>query len=186
MGSVAASGGLYSALSASKIFAQPGTMTGSIGVILQIPNVAKIADEYKFSMTTIKSGKFKDVGNMFREMTDEERAYLQETIMIAYHDFVNAVSEGRQLDPKNIESFADGRVILGTQAKELKLIDEFGDVHEAARAIFEILGQPLSANEQPSLFYPGDKFGALKDVLEGASSLLPKHFRANMELLYMM
>ena len=186
MGSVAASGGLYSALAASKVYAQPGTLTGSIGVILQIPNYQKIAEKVGIDMVTIKSGKFKDVGNSFRQMTDEERAFLEETIKDVYTDFVTAVVEGRGIPREKVVTFADGRIILGSQAKELKLIDDFGSTYDAARAVFEILGTPLAEGEEPTLYYPEDPFSEVKHLLRGAAQFLPELGAHQMELQYIL
>jgi protease-4 len=187
MGGVAASGGLYVSLAASQIFAQPGTITGSIGVILQFPNFQKVAEKIGVDFVTVKSGKLKDVGNSFREMTEEERAFLQGTVDLVHREFIQAVVESRKLEAAKVEEFADGRVIMGTQAKELGLIDGFGDVHDAARAVFELLGKPLKADEQPQLIYPADKFGQFKKFLESAISLpILNQTRGRYELMYML
>ncbi len=185
MGALAASGGLYSAVGASKIFCQPGTLTGSIGVIMQLPNFTKIADKVGFEMMTVKSGKFKDVGNSFREMTEEDRAFLQGTMDKVHADFIRAVAEGRGLSEGAVRAFADGRVIIGSQAKELKLVDEFGDVHDAARAVFDVLKTPLAEGEEPSLFYPLDKFGQFKRLFE-SFSWIPALFSRSIEFRYIM
>ena len=167
MGSVAASGGLYSALGASKILCQPGTLTGSIGVIMQIPNVAKIADQVGFKMVTLRSGQFKDAGNMFREMTPEDRNLLNGTIMDVREQFVQAVVDGRGLRRADVEKFADGRVILGSEAKKLGLVDDFGDVYDAGRVVFELLNEPLPEGVYPTLFYPEDNMKKFKKILQG-------------------
>lgn len=165
MGALAASGGLYSALGATKVFAQPGTLTGSIGVIAQFPNFTRITDKIGVDMVTVKSGRLKDVGNAFRPMADEERAFLESTISEVHGQFVQAVVEGRGLTIEKVREFADGRVILGSQAKELGLIDEFGGVLEASRAVFEALGEPLAEGELPTLHYPDDKLADIKKLL---------------------
>jgi len=152
--SVAASGGLYVALGASKIFAQPSTMTGSIGVIIQIPNVKSIAEWAGFSMVTVKSGRLKDVGNIFREMTEEERHFLQETIDEVHEDFIRAIMEGRNMPREDVLQFADGRVLLGSHARRLGLIDEFGGVYDAGREVYALLGEHLAEDQIPNLFYP--------------------------------
>lgn len=166
MGSVAASGGLYAALGASKVYAQPGTMTGSIGVIIQIPNLTKIANQLGFEMITVKSGKLKDVGNTFREMTDADRELLQSTVDNIHQEFVSAVAKGRNLDRMTVNKIADGRILTGRQALELKLVDNLGGIIEAGRAVFEILGQPLSETEQAELVYPEDKFEKFRKFFE--------------------
>lgn len=180
MGSLAASGGLYVSVGASKIFAQPGTLTGSIGVIMEIPNFTDIASKVGFSMVTIKSGHLKDVGNSFRKMTDEETEFLQSTVKLSHQDFIDAVADGRNIAIEKVMQFADGRVILGSQAKELGLVDEFGDTYDAARAVFQILGEPLAQNEEPAIFYPADKYKEFKKFLESVTNLpelLAPHFK---------
>lgn len=171
MGSVAASGGLYSALGASKVLAQPGTLTGSIGVIMQVPNLTKVADWAGVQMVTVKSGKLKDVGNQFREMLPEERAYLEKSVSIVHDQFIDAVAEGRSLPREKVVEFADGRIVLGSEAKEYGLIDGYGDVYEGGRQVFEILGEPLKAGDLPSLVFPDDTFSELKRALQTFSSL---------------
>jgi protease IV len=180
MEGVAASGGLYAALGASKIYCQPGTMTGSIGVIMHLPNFKKVTDWLGVDVVTIKSGELKDIGNSFREMTEGEREFLTKTAERVHRDFITAVVEGRGLDKAEVEKWADGRVILGNEAKEIKLI-----VHDAARAVFELLGTPLKPEEFPTLVYPADKFAGLKKILEAASDL-PLLRSRSIELRYMM
>jgi len=168
---VAASGGLYAALGASKIFAQPGTLTGSVGVILQIPNLMGIAERVGVQMLTIKSGKFKDAGNLFREMTPEDREFLQNTVDQVNDNFIEAIAQGRGLKREEIMTFADGRVLLGGRAKELGLIDEIGGVYDAARAALELAGETLKPGEYPEIFYVEDRFARLKKFLEGILDL---------------
>ncbi|MBX7137190.1 MAG: signal peptide peptidase SppA [Oligoflexia bacterium] len=171
MGSVAASGGLYVSLAASKIYCQPGTITGSIGVILQVPNFTKIASQVGVEMVTVKSGKLKDVGNTFRPMTDEEREFLQGTVNESYTAFVQAVVDGRGIPREKVLQFADGRIILGSKAVELGLVDGFGDVYDAARTVFELAGTPLKETEHPKLIYPAEKFAEVKRLLGTVSSI---------------
>jgi protease IV len=162
MGSVAASGGLYSALGASKIFAQEGTLTGSIGVIMQIPNFSGVTEKVGFDMVTIKSGKLKDAGNSFRPMSEEERGFLQSTADQIQKGFVEAVATGRGISEDKVREFADGRVIVGARAKEIKLIDEVGGVYDAARAALTLAGVTLEEGEDPELVYTDDKFANVK------------------------
>ncbi|MDC0357603.1 signal peptide peptidase SppA [Oligoflexia bacterium] len=185
MGTVAASGGLYAALGASKVFCQPGTLTGSIGVILQVPNVSKIVSKYGFDMVTIKSGELKDAGNMFRAMTEKDRQFLQATVAEAHEAFVQAVIDGRGLERKAVEKFSDGRLILGSQAKELGLVDDFGDVYAAARVVYELAGEPLKEDEMPELLYSVGKFAELKKLLDTVVSL-PSIFESHTKLQYLM
>ena len=185
MGSVAASGGLYSALGASKILAQPGTLTGSIGVIMQVPNLTKIANWAGLDMVTIKSGKLKDVGNQFREMLPEEREYLEKSIATVHDQFIDAVAEGRNLDRAKVVTFADGRIVLGSEAKANGLIDGYGDVYEGGRLVFELLGEPLKAGELPSLVFPDDTLSDLKRALQSFSSI-PRMFSGEKKMMFLM
>lgn len=185
MGSVAASGGLYSALGASKILAQPGTMTGSIGVIMQVPNFSKVADWAGVQMVTVKSGKLKDVGNQFREMLPEEKAYLEKSVSVVHGQFISAVADGRSLGRDAVEKFADGRIILGSEAKDYGLIDGYGDVYEGGRLVFEILGEPLKPGELPSLIFPDDTLNELKKAIQSLSSI-PKILSGEKRLMFLM
>ena len=190
MGSVAASGGLYSSLAATRVFAQSSTMTGSIGVIMQFPNFKKIADKVGFSFVTVKSGQLKDVGNSFREMTPEDLDFLQGTVNAVQEDFINAIVESRKLQRQEVLKFADGCVILGKDAKSKGLVDNIGGVYDAARAVYQELGEPLKEGHYPKLHYPEDKLKAFKSIL-GNIAKLPESFlggwpRGNMKLLYMM
>ena len=164
MGSVAASGGLYAAVGAKKVFAQPGTLTGSIGVILQLPNFSKIADQYGFQMITIKSGELKDVGNSFRPMTTSDRAFLQASVNKVREDFVDAVVEGRGIERAVVDSIADGRIILGSEALDYGMIDGYGTIYDGAREIYEMAGVPLEEGEIPNLIYDEDQFSQLKKL----------------------
>lgn len=172
MGSVAASGGIYAAAAASKIYAQPGTLTGSIGVIMEIPNIKGFADKVGFSMNTIKSGKLKDAGNMFRDMGEEERAYLERVASETHLDFISAIAKGRGLDPKKVLEFADGRIIIGREAVALGLVDKLGDVYDAGKEVYVILGKPLAEGTEPKFYYPQDKFKEFRDILKGLSSIV--------------
>lgn len=171
MGSLAASGGLYAAASASKILCQRGTQTGSIGVIMQIPNYTNIADKVGFSMVTVKSGSMKDAGNPFREMTPEEHAFLEDTAKKVHENFIRAVAEGRNMPEERVRGFADGRVILGSQAKELGLVDGFGDIYDAAKEALKLAGIEVKGDEVPTLVYANKKKGFLSKVLDSTSSL---------------
>jgi protease IV len=171
MGSVAASGGLYSALSASKIFAQPGTTTGSIGVIMQYPTFEKATEFLGVSMVTVKSGELKDVGNPFRSIKEGEREYLESIISSIQNGFVQAVVEGRKISAEKVKEFADGRIITGEQAKQLGLVDNFGGVYEAARAVHELSGVPLAKGQLPKLYYHTDKLSQFKEFLSSLGML---------------
>ncbi len=185
MGSLAASGGFYSAIGASKVLAQPGTMTGSIGVILQIPNFTNIMNTVGVDIVTIKSGKLKDAGNTFRPMTEEERAYLEKTANTVHEQFMQDISRARNIPMEKVREFADGRILLGNDAKALNLIDGYGDVYDAAKLVMELKGAPLKAGEIPTLYYPDEKFREFRKLLNSVSSL-PKLLARRTELRYEM
>jgi protease-4 len=145
MGSVAASGGYYIACAAQKIFANPGTITGSIGVILQFTNFEELFDKIGFHLEVVKSGPYKDIGNPAREMTVHEKSYLQEMINNVHQQFVRDVAQGRNMDVDTVSQVADGRIFTGEQAKELNLVDELGtlkDAIDAAATMAAIEGEP--------------------------------------------
>lgn len=145
MSSVAASGGYYIACAADKIFANPGTITGSIGVIMQLSNIEELMEKVGIKAITIKSGKYKDLGSAVREMTEQERKLLQKVIDDIYNQFVTAVAQGRNLEIKDIKPIADGRIFSGKEAKELNLIDELGNLQDAiaeAAKMAKIEGKP--------------------------------------------
>jgi protease-4 len=131
MGSVAASGGYYIACTADTIVANPGTLTGSIGVIMSFTNLEELFGKLGMDFEVIKSGKFKDVGSMSREMTDDERALLQGTIDDIHAQFIEAVVEGRRMEYDAVAALADGRIFSGRQALEVGLVDQLGTLEDA-------------------------------------------------------
>ena len=141
MGSMAASGGYYISAPATKIFANPTTMTGSLGVIMETINYSQLAENIGIDFETIKSGPYKDIGSGSREMTEEERAIFQSMVDNAYDDFVNVIAEGRNMSKEEVIRIADGRIYDGRQAKEVGLIDELGSFEEVTQALKEDIGQ---------------------------------------------
>lgn len=135
MGTTAASGGYYAATPADKIFAEPSTLTGSIGVIMESINVSGLAEKYGIRFNTIKSGKHKDIMSQTREMTEEEHDILQSIIDEMYSDFVNVIVDGRQMSESEVRELGDGRVYTGRQAKENGLVDEVGTYDDALTAL---------------------------------------------------
>ncbi|MEW6557922.1 MAG: signal peptide peptidase SppA [Elusimicrobiota bacterium] len=128
---IAASGGYYIASACDKIIAQPGTLTGSIGVILEIGNLSELMRKIGVKIEVIKSGKHKDIGNFAREMTAEEHKILQDLINDAYEQFLSAVISGRKLDELKARELADGRIFTGAQAKAVGLVDLLGGLEES-------------------------------------------------------
>ncbi len=137
MGGMAASGGYYVAAPAEKIFVNHETLTGSIGVIMQSLNYAKLAEKYGIDFNTIKTGPYKDIMSPSREMTDEERGMLQEMINDSYDRFVEIIVEGRNMSDADVRKVADGRILNGRQAIEAGLADDYGKVGDAIAAIQE-------------------------------------------------
>jgi len=131
MGSVAASGGYYIACPADTIFANPGTLTGSIGVVMSFTNLEELFGKIGMDFEVIKSGRFKDTGSWSRQMTEAERALLQETIDDIHAQFVEAVAEGRGMEYDAVASLADGRIFSGRQALEAGLVDRLGTLEDA-------------------------------------------------------
>jgi len=135
MGETAASGGYYAATPADKIFAEPSTLTGSIGVIMESMNFSGLAEKYGVKTNTIKSGKHKDIMSPTREMTDEEKDILQTMVDEMYDDFVDVIVEGRDLSEDKVRELGDGRVYTGKQAAENGLVDEVGNYDDAIKAM---------------------------------------------------
>jgi protease-4 len=140
MGTVAASGGYYIAVATDRILANPGTLTGSIGVIMQTANFQELLEKIGVKSVVVKTGKFKDLGSPFRPMMEEERLLLQSVMNDTLSQFVEAVADGRSMDAAEVEQLADGRVFTGRQAKSVLLIDEIGDLHDAIKLAGELGG----------------------------------------------
>jgi protease-4 len=164
LGSVAASGGYYAALGARKVIASPGTLTGSIGVIVKFPNLTEIFDKIGYHSEVVKSGKLKDIGAMNRPMTAEEKALLQEIIDNVHQQFVGAVAENRKISREQVVKLADGRIFSGEQALKLGLIDQFGNFTDAIMAASKLAGMK---NELPALVYSSEKDFSLLRLLVG-------------------
>ncbi|MBW1644953.1 MAG: signal peptide peptidase SppA [Deltaproteobacteria bacterium] len=158
LGTVAASGGYYIACASQKIYANPGTLTGSIGVIMQFTNWRKILDRFGIDNEVIKSGKMKDIGSPLRAMTPEEKQLLQEMVDDVYRQFLDDVARSRHLPLKKLREIADGRVFSGRQARALGLVDELGSLNRAVNdlaAKVGIVGKPLlvEKKEKKGLLY---------------------------------
>jgi protease-4 len=162
MGTVAASGGYYIASASDKIVANPGTLTGSIGVILELASVKDLLDKIGIKDETIKSGERKDVGTFMRDMTPDEKAYLQKVMDDVHGQFVEAVAKGRKMRVEDVWPIANGSVYTGKQAKEIGLVDELGDLEDAiklAGKLGKIEGEPKVITEE--------KKTSIWDILKG-------------------
>ncbi|HYV47604.1 MAG TPA: signal peptide peptidase SppA [Myxococcaceae bacterium] len=191
MGSIAASGGFYIACAAEKVYANPGTLTGSIGVIFAIPNFRGLMKWAGVEMNTITAGRMKDSGSPYREMTPEERAYFERVLHDVHEQFIEAVADGRKLKADDVRPNADGRVFTGRQAKELKLVDELGGFDDAAEAAAKMAG---IKDDPPELEYPKKDKKLLEELLGedarsvvgGAASSVMEGLTGGMGLQYRM
>lgn len=154
LGAVAASGGYYTAVAADQIFADPGTLTGSIGVIMQMANLDGLLKKVGVDYVVIKSGQFKDIGNVSRPMTPEERRVLQTLLDDVHGQFIDAVAAGRKLDRAQVVQFSDGRIFSGAQAKGLGMVDELGGLEEAVERATSLAGLPMP----PRIIAPRRRF----------------------------
>ena len=164
MGAVAASGGYYVSSAAHKIFANPGTITGSIGVVAEFSNIEEILKKVGLKTVTIKSGDFKDIGSPLREMTSEEHQLIKGIIDGVHKQFIRAVAEGRNLPIEAVEKIADGRILTGEQAKELGLIDQLGNLQDAITLASQLAG----IKGEPHIIYPEKKRPSVWDFVLGA------------------
>lgn len=178
MGGTAASGGYYIAAAGDSIVANPGTITGSIGVIMQYYQYRELAEKIGLKMEVIKSGEFKDIGNPHRELTEKEREVLDAVISDIQTQFVNDVAEGRNLAPEKVREIADGRIFTGAMAKEWGLVDQLGNFEDAVALAKEYAGIDGEAN----LIYPARKKISILDLFMGeAAESLSKVIRNSTE-----
>jgi len=140
MGSVAASGGYYLSVGADGIVANPGTITGSIGVIMGYTNFEELMRKIGLSAVVIKSGPFKDTGSPTRPMSDDEKELLQEVTRQIHDQFVEAIGKGRKMNHQDVEAIADGRIFTGQKALELGLVDRLGNFEDAVAWAGELGG----------------------------------------------
>jgi protease-4 len=163
LGSVAASGGYYIASACQYVVANPGTITGSIGVIAHFANLEDLFGKVGYRMVTIKSGEFKDIGNPARPMTPEEQAMVQAMIDDVHRQFVRDVAGGRHMEERDVGRVADGRALTGEAAKGLGLVDELGNFQDAVNAASRL----AHLEAEPDLVYAEKKKYALLDLLLG-------------------
>ena len=163
MGNVAASGGYYISAPADLIFANPGTITGSIGVIVQHTEIKDLLEKLGIRTTAIKTGKFKDTLSPFRDLTPEEKEYLQKTIEDAYEQFLQAILKYRskKISEQKLREIADGRVFTGRVAKELGLVDELGNLQDAINRAKQMAGVP-----EARVYYMEDGRGFIRKLME--------------------
>jgi protease-4 len=151
MGSVAASGGYYVSCGASKIVANPGTLTGSIGVIFQFLHFNELMNKIGIDASTFKTGKYKDIGSPFRKTTEDEKKFFDQLLGDVYNQFVDVVAKERKMDRKRVVQYADGRVFTGRQAFEYGFVDTLGTLEDAitiAAKLGDISGKPKVVKER--------------------------------------
>lgn len=184
MGSLAASGGYYISAPSTLIYANPGTITASIGVILKLSDITSLMDKIGIKAFTLKTGKYKDSGSPLRELSAEDRAMLQSVINTTHEQFIRAVASGRKLPVDEVRRIADGRILSGEQAKEYKLVDRLGTLQDA----IEEAGRLAGITGEPELLTPPKKKTAYWDLLaDGAEQKMNSMVRGgtgSMELRY--
>ncbi len=182
-GSVAASGGYYISLAGEKIYALPGTVTGSIGVLMDYINVEELLQFAKVKAEILKAGARKDIGSSLRAMTDEERKFLLDLLAHMHAQFKKAVQEARHLTDQEINELADGRVFSGEQAKAAKLVDEIGTLDDAIEAAAKLAG----IEGEPEVSYPGRKRKNFLNLLleEDAESAIKRIFYSMQQVQFM-
>lgn len=167
MGSVAASGGFYVACGATKVMANRGTVTGSIGVISQFFRFDPLLGKIGVEVNTIKSGKMKDAGNPFRQMSENDRAYFQSLMDEVHRQFMDVVSRELEMAPESVKDLADGRVFTGEQAVQLGLVDTLGTFEDAIDYTASLAG----IRGKPSVIKERERRATIFDILTGATSL---------------
>jgi protease-4 len=181
MGSVAASGGYYIACASDLIIANPGTITGSIGVLMEFTNIEELFKKIGIKGVVLKSGEHKDIGSPFREMTPEEKRIIQEVIDNVHRQFVQAVAEGRKMDREKVIQIADGRILTGEQAKQIGLVDQIGNLQDA----IDIVAKMVGIEGKPNILYPKRRFSLWELLVrETTSAILDTLSEKGFELNY--
>jgi protease-4 len=183
MGTVAASGGYYIAAAADRIVANPGTLTGSIGVIMELVNLEGLLQKVGVESVVIKSGHYKDIGSPFRKMGVDDRRILQGVMDDVHNQFIEAVAKGRSLDVAAVRTLADGRIFTGRQALDAQLVDELGDLEAAVRLAADLVG----IEGEPKVVEPKKRF-SIREFLESrVPNLVPQlDFQPGIRLKYLM
>ena len=161
MGNLAASGGYFIAAATDKIVANPGTLTGSIGVIMELANVQGLLEKVGVQSVVIKSGRYKDLASPFRAMSAEDRALLQNVLDDVHDQFIRAVATGRALKVEQVRDLADGRIFTGRQARTAKLVDELGDLQDSIKLAARLVG----IEGEPRVVEPRKRF-SFRDLLD--------------------
>ncbi len=168
VGSMAASGGYYIAVGADRIIANPTSITGSIGVITVLPNMQGLMEKVGVQTEVLTTGPYKDIGSGLRPLTEGDRAVMQGILDDAYNRFIKVIVDGRKMDEAKVRQLADGRIYTATQAKDLGLLDEFGDLPDVIAAV----GRQVGLGERPRTVSFGRR-GFFSSLGAGASLFLP-------------
>ncbi len=183
MGTVAASGGYYVAVATDRIIANPGTLTGSIGVIMELANVEGLLKKIGVENIVVKSGRHKDLASPFKKMSEEDRRILQGVMDDVHQQFIEAVAEGRSLDVGEVRRLADGRIFTGRQAKDVKLVDDLGDLQAAINAAADLAG----IEGEPKVVEPQKPFSIRELIDSKLMGVMPNiDFQTGVSLKYMM
>ncbi|MDZ4712119.1 MAG: signal peptide peptidase SppA [bacterium] len=166
IGSLGASGGYYVACGGSTIMADPGSLVGSIGVIINLMNFQSLAEKIGISETTIKSGELKDAGSPFKDLTEKDKAYFQSIVDDSYDQFLDVVSTSRKMDKEKLKEYADGRVFTGRQAFDIGLIDSLGTFEDAIR----LTGRMAGIEGEPAIVRERDRLTLIERILDSFSN----------------
>ena len=173
MGTIATSGGYYIASGANGIVANPGTITGSIGVIMGFTNYEELLHKIGLVPIVVKSGKYKDIGSPVRKMKPEERKILTDFADKIHKQFIKDVIDGRKMDRKKVESLADGRIFTGQESKELGLVDRLGNLEDAVEWAGRLGG---ITGKIATVYAKEKKFSFLKLFADSSTHELFNHF----------
>ncbi|HEX7320752.1 MAG TPA: signal peptide peptidase SppA [bacterium] len=175
MGALAASGGYYVSLPADVIVANPGTITGSIGVIMEFMVISDLLKKIGVDFEVVKSREFKDTGSPYRKMSDREKGLLKDMVLDVYDQFVTATCESRELDRDTVLKYADGRVMTGRQAKTIGFVDTLGTFEDAVKICGDLIGI-----EKPVLVYPPRRLS----IIEYFTEPIEEMFKPKLQYLW--
>jgi protease-4 len=178
LGGTAASGGYYIASAGDKIVANPGTITGSIGVIMEFFQIQELSRKIGVGLEVLKSGEFKDIGSPYRELTERDKELIKDLISDIQEQFIRAVAEGRNISVEKVREIADGRIITGSMAKELGLVDYLGNFQDAV----DLAKKTVGIDGEVSLVLPKESRTRLWDfIFQKAAKALSLALRDNLQ-----
>ncbi len=184
MSNVAASGGYYIACGSDTIFANAGTITGSIGVITQFFNIERLAERVDLEVNTVKSGEFKDSGSPFKPFEEQDEAVFSEMVFDIHDQFVETVADCRDMDYDEVDELADGRVYTGRQARDNGLVDEIGTFQDTV----DYLAEETGLDDPPVVHPPEERLGIIEEffqiVADTSTSTVEEHSRSRVNYKY--